>query len=309
MMDYSWAAAPTGQVNADDLGPVRQLLEQAGLWGQVAPSGFDAGGARDLAGQRGAVNWDALQGYKLGRKQIGDNLFEAALSDPTGKTLTTQQYQGSKDSWLDNVMEVVVPAALAWMGGTAIAGGGAGAAGASSGGAAGGGATNAALIDSALNSAGYGASSAGAGLGAYESGAGLLGSAAANTNATNPALIDSALGTPGYGASSAGAGGGAGTGLFGSLSGNISDAMKKIGIPSVGNLGDLAKVGGLLGAVGAGGQQGRGDYTGPMPTITRGNWSPTATPQYMDVAQPSLMPADIKKQANSGLWRYLGGMT
>jgi hypothetical protein len=85
--------------------------------------------------------------------------------------------------------------------------------------------------------------------------------------------------------------------------------MKKIGIPSVGNLGDLAKVGGLLGAVGAGGQQGRGDYTGPMPTITRGNWSPTATPQYMDVAQPSLMPADIKKQANSGLWRYLGGMT
>ena len=128
-------------------------------------------------------------------------------------------------------------------------------------------------------------------------------------NATNPALIDSYLRTPGYGASSAGAGGGAGTGLFGSLSGNISDAMKKIGIPSVGNLGDLAKVGGLLGAVGAGGQQGRGDYTGPMPTITRGNWSPTATPQYMDVAQPSLMPADIKKQANSGLWRYLGGMT
>ena len=127
---YSWAPAPSGGVNADNLGPVKQLLEQAGLWGQVAPNGFDAGGgARDMAGQRSGVNWGALQGYTVGRKQIGDNQFEAALKDPAGNVVATQQYEGSKDSWLDNVMEVVVPAALAWMGGTAIAGGGAAGAG------------------------------------------------------------------------------------------------------------------------------------------------------------------------------------
>ena len=127
---YSWAPAPSGGVNADNLGPVKKLLEQAGLWGQVAPNGFDAGGgARDMAGQRSGVNWGALQGYTVGRKQIGDNKFEAALKDPAGNVVATQQYEGSKDSWLDNVMEVVVPAALAWMGGTAIAGGGAAGAG------------------------------------------------------------------------------------------------------------------------------------------------------------------------------------
>ena len=301
MMDYSWEAAPTGQAYADDLGPVRQLLEQAGLWGQVAPTGFEAGGARDRAAQRGNVNWDVLQGYKVGRKQIGDNLFEAALADPTGKMLTTQQYQGSKNSWLDNVMEVAVPAALAWMGGTAIAGAG-GAAGGAGTAAGGSGATNAALIDSALNSAGYGASSAGAGLGAYES-AGLLGASAANTNATNPALIDSALGTPGYGASSAGAGGGAGAtgGLFGSL----ADSLKKIGVPNI-SAGDALKLGGLIGGAAGSAAGSSGEYKGPMPTIKRGDWKAQVAPQFAPQPSQGMLPVTEGYQ-NSGLWRFLQG--
>lgn len=64
-------------------------------------------------------------------------------------------------------------------------------------------ATNPALIESALGTPGYGASSAGLG-----GGTGAL--AGPVGNATNAALIESAVGTPGYGASSAGLGGGAG---------------------------------------------------------------------------------------------------
>jgi len=63
--------------------------------------------------------------------------------------------------------------------------------------------------------------------------------------------------------------------------------------------------GGLLGGAGAEGGGGY-SYDGPMPTITRGGWSPTATPTY---SQPAAAPRlNLQPgQANSGLWRYMLG--
>lgn len=104
--------------------------------------------------------------------------------------------------WVDFNRQAAITAAIA----AATAGYGAYASGAVGAGAGAGvgagatGATNAALIESALGTTGYGLSSAGLG-----------GSA---LGATNAALIDSALQTPGYGASSAGIGGGAGQSGF-----------------------------------------------------------------------------------------------
>lgn len=66
-------------------------------------------------------------------------------------------------------------------------------------------ATNAALIESAIGTPGYGLSSAGLGGGAAGIG-GLAPIIPSATNATNAALIESAINTPGYGLSSAGAG-------------------------------------------------------------------------------------------------------
>ena len=62
--------------------------------------------------------------------------------------------------------------------------------------------------------------------------------------------------------------------------------------------------GGLLG--GAGAEGGGSSYDGPMPTITRGGWSASATPTYM---QPAAAPQLNRQpgQANSGLWRFMGG--
>lgn len=63
--------------------------------------------------------------------------------------------------------------------------------------------------------------------------------------------------------------------------------------------------GGLLGGA-EGGASGGYSYSGQMPTISRGGWSPTATPTY---AQPAAQkPLNIQQgQANSGLWRYMLG--
>lgn len=130
--------------------------------------------------------------------------------------------------------------------------------------------------------------------------------------ATNAALAESAAGTAGYGASSAGAGGGAGQlsgGLFSGL-GNLD--MGKIG----GGLLDYAAknpkvVGGLLGGLaGATGGLDSGtseaSYTGPMPTISRGNWQPRAQAQMM--ALPQFKAPEVKQGAQgSGLWRFMGG--
>jgi hypothetical protein len=62
--------------------------------------------------------------------------------------------------------------------------------------------------------------------------------------------------------------------------------------------------GGLLGGADAGGGGGY-SYSGPMPTITRGGWSPTATPTYSAPAPQPLLNTQ-PGQANSGLWRFMG---
>lgn len=64
--------------------------------------------------------------------------------------------------------------------------------------------------------------------------------------------------------------------------------------------------GGLLGAVdggASGGGGGEAPYTGPMPTISRGQWKPNAQANMMQVPTfGSLLPTT--GQANSGLWRF-----
>lgn len=76
---------------------------------------------------------------------------------------------------------------------------------------------------------------------------------------------------------------------------------------------EVAKL--LFGATGAalggtGGSSGGGySYSGPMPTISRQGWSPTAQQQTM-LGGPSMGMLDVKPgEAMSGLWRYglLGG--
>ena len=68
-----------------------------------------------------------------------------------------------------------------------------------------------------------------------------------------------------------------------------------------------AVAGGLLGGSGGAGGSGGGSYNGPMPTITRGGWSPTATPTYTQPAPGGPRLNTQPGQANSGLWRFMGG--
>lgn len=182
-------------------------------------------------------------GQQYGQRYTGedDDAFVNQIFDKSGKPI-----QGATSRWdntRDDAFEGAMYLAAGVMGGAAAgAGAGAGAGGGTAA-AAGSGATNAALIDSALGTTGYGASSAGLG-------GGLAGVT------LNPALIDSALQTPGYGASSAGFGGGAGQTGF-SLSGLGQRAGKGAlfngGMTAArgGNMNDILKSAGY-GAVGGG---------------------------------------------------------
>jgi hypothetical protein len=102
--------------------------------------------------------------------------------------------------------------------------------------------------------------------------------------------------------------GGAATGSTGGLFGGSMGGM-------LGTALDFAKanpklvgglLGGLLGGTG-GGSSGSGySYKGPMPTITRGNWQPSATPQLRQAAPQSVnMPT--QGQQYSGLLRFMNG--
>jgi hypothetical protein len=67
-------------------------------------------------------------------------------------------------------------------------------------------------------------------------------------------------------------------------------------------------LGGLLTQIGGDDSGGSTPYTGPMPTITRGNWSPTATPTMMAKPEyPGLMALPTTGYENAGLLRYLKG--
>lgn len=175
---------------------------------------------------------DRLSQYQVARLGFGDDMRQFAVIDPrTGQVVHSTQPRAYNNAFQESLAAMAALAGGAalgsWMsGGTAAAGGGAGA-------------LNPALIESAVGTAGYGASSAGLGGvtaggaaagGALGAGAGspvaamnaanltgtaglgeTVGAAVANgvpaaTGAINPALIESAVGTAGYGASSAGAG-------------------------------------------------------------------------------------------------------
>lgn len=184
-------------------------------------------------------------------------------STPTGDALSTY----NPSSWIDYGRLTAELAAVVGSAGAAGAylGGGAGlgSTAAGTGGASAGSSavTNQALLESSLNTAGYGASSAGQGLGAYASGAGytgLGGEVAANTGATNPALIESASGTPGYGASSAGAGGGAGSLAGSGIGSQLKDAYDAYKTYA-GAQGKGGQQNALLGLTGYGGGMSAGD--------------------------------------------------
>ena len=124
------------------------------------------------------------------------------------------------------------------------------------------------------------------------------------------AAMATAAGDAAMAGSLTGAGMGGGGGLLSGLL-NGTDASK-IGS---GLLDYAAKnpkvVGGLLGGLtGATGGTSSGSteapYSGPMPTISRGNWQPRAQAQMM--ALPQVQAPEVKQGAQgSGLWRFLGG--
>lgn len=176
-------------------------------------------------------------------------------------------------------------------GGTGAAAGGAGASGA----------TNAALIDSALGTAGYGASSAGVGGAVAGAGAAAADpiSAYLTTGATEGSTIGNAI-TGAGGASGAVGSGTVASGLQG-LGGLFG------GGNPLGTLNTARQLGGLLGGAlgGVAGGSGGETYNGPMPTITRGGWQSSVTPQYMSLMGDAAMPKK-KGAANSGLWQFLG---
>lgn len=157
-----------------------------------------------------------------------------------------------------------------------------------------------------------------AGAASIMDGGGLLGQASSDAIASAGTLAPEGVGALIPTGAELGAAGGGSLLAGGALGGGMGstalpwmDAIKKAG----GGLLDFAKAnpklagaiaGGLFGGAGGGsGGSGGGApaYTGPMPTIERGNWSPTAKAQMMAVPQ---FGGQLPKtgNANSGLWRY-----
>lgn len=121
--------------------------------------------------------------------------------------------------------------------------------------------------------------------------------------------VSSYLTTGGVEGSIAGGLGGA-SGATGGLFGGLGGTLGSVGTTLLNN---PRLIGGLLGSVtgaldSAGGDDTGGgvDYTGPMPTITQGDWKASVNPQSMDVPLFG-MSKPKKGSANSGLWRFMGG--
>jgi hypothetical protein len=106
------------------------------------------------------------------------------------------------------------------------------------------------------------------------------------------------------------AGQGAVTGAVGN--GTFVDAIKQGGTAATdwlkNNPTAALKLGGLLAAgLGGAASKGAGAYDGPMPTISRGDWSPSATPATSATGggpNLGLLQLPTTGYANSGLWRY-----
>lgn len=185
--------------------------------------------------------------------------LEAAASGSTPEALAA--WAGSAGV---GTGEALLAADLAALGGGGAA---AGTAGGLLGGAA---STNPALLESAVGTPGYGASSAGAG-----------GVSAAQTAANS--LLNPLLNA---------------TGMTGNTLGTIWEFAKS----------NPKLVGGLLGGLLGGSSGGGYSYNGPMPTITRGGWKPQAQAQLRPVQNVApMLNMNQQGQQNAGLLRYLNG--
>jgi hypothetical protein len=154
----------------------------------------------------------------------------------------------------------------------------------------------------------YGLGSLGA-----ESAAGLVAPGAAGSGGALLAAPGASSGFGSLGAFTSQLGGLGGAPGAAGAPGAVPGAGSTLGSAASGLL-DFAKanpqlIGGLLG--GALGGMGSGDtsgstYTGPMPTITRGDWKPNAQAQMMAAPNYGSKPLPTTGNANSGLWRYRG---
>jgi hypothetical protein len=128
----------------------------------------------------------------------------------------------------------------------------------------------------------------------------LEGGIGASYGAQIPALSSGLLGT-GAAVGVPALGGGSFLDKLGSAASTVVDKLKENPLLGRAVFGGL---GGLLG--GAGGQSGGGGYSydGPMPTISRQGWSPSATPTYKQPEQAPVLNTQ-PGQANSGLWRFI----
>lgn len=143
------------------------------------------------------------------------------------------------------------------------------------------------------------AGAAGSAISAPTAGTGLM-PAASLANPAGMAAIEAAAMSPmAVGAGSA-AGGAAAGGLLGGLK-TIGGKGLEYALSNPKAAGAI--VGGLLG--GMGGSSGAEAYSGPMPTITRGNWN--ANPQAQMMQRPQFnVTMPTQGNANSGLLRYTG---
>jgi hypothetical protein len=228
----------------------------------------------------GKLNWAALNGYEYGDSRQ-DYYVTKHLQTPEGKIISGDPVY-DRESWnTDDYLNLAAKAALVYGGGLGF--------------------------DSLMAGAGLGGAGAAEGigtLGTIEAGSGAV--------ASLPTMAELGLGAATVPTIPTTAAIGGGLGMLGTLlpavpavteSGGLLDYLKAN--PRL--VAGLA--GGLLGGADAGGGGGGGgySYSGPMPTITRGGWKPTATPTYSAPAAAPLLNTK-PGQANSGLWRYkLGG--
>jgi len=296
--ENNWAAAPISQIGQWGGNDWAKLT---GFQGDAYLSDRDSEGTNPAF-----LEHLKSQGYTPSFKKISDTLLEYQMFDKAGKPVgKAHQVRVDAKGDLTGLLSI---AAMPFVVGSlnpglvgAEAAGGAGALNTA--------ATNPALIESAVGTAGYGASSAGLGGGAGAIGAGA---GALNTGATNPALIESAVGTPGYGLSSAGAGGAAGlnplTNLIDRVTAGLGNGSGVTGLLSGLNPNTVALVGGLLGGGGAEPETDQGPkWTADKPKVDRGDWKAKVTPTY-GTLQPAPGLLNIPQgYERSGLWRFLQG--
>jgi hypothetical protein len=230
--------------------PTAEALQQAG-WDRDAQPDW-----RAFLSQNG-LDYGALNG--TGQPAI--------FNTQTGQPVANYDRASDQAFWNAALLAGAVTGANVYGAGSAVGGGAttgtAGATGYAP-------ATNAALAESAAGTAGYGASSAGAGGGAGQLSGGLL-SGWDGLKQAGGSLLDYAAKNP-----------------------------KAVG----GLIGAVA--GGAEGGVSGGGDGGAA-YSGPMPTISRGGWQPQAQAQQMAVPTFGANMNKAPGAANSGLWRFLGG--